>query len=139
MKKTLSYDEKVLPETKVLLAEDNEINIMLFQEYMRCWNIECDVAENGLVALQKVKENKYNMVFMDLQMPEMDGYQATENIRQVLGKQYAELPIIALTASNTQESRDKAQETGMNDYITKPINASLLQSLIQKYSNIKFS
>lgn len=138
MENTLSYHEKLTPGTKVLLAEDNEINIMLFQEYMRCWNIECDVAENGLVALEKVKKNKYNMIFMDLQMPEMDGYQATENIRQVLGKQYTELPIIALTASNTQESREKAQETGMNDYITKPINASLLQSLIQKYSNIEF-
>lgn len=123
-----------LKGTRVLIAEDNQINVVLAKEFFRRWDVDCDVAENGIIALQLVKTNDYDLILMDLQMPEMDGYETTEQIRKLNGTRYKELPIIALTASAMLNIQDKAFIIGMNDYISKPFNPDELYSKIKQYS-----
>jgi CheY-like chemotaxis protein len=124
-----------LKGTRLLIAEDNQINVVLAKEFMKQWDVECDVAENGEIALMLVQTNNYDMVLMDLQMPEMDGYQTTMAIRQLPGAKYKDLPIIALTASAMLEIQDKAFTVGMNDYVSKPFNPNDLHRKIAAYSN----
>ncbi|WP_439585292.1 PAS domain-containing protein [Dyadobacter bucti] len=113
---------------KVLIVEDNVINVVLMKNFMKQWEVEYDIAENGLIACEKVRKNDYDLVLMDLQMPEMDGYQATAEIRKLPGKKYAELPIVALTASAMLDIKDIAYQVGMNDYISKPFNPTELHA-----------
>jgi signal transduction histidine kinase/ActR/RegA family two-component response regulator len=128
------YTLQSLKGTKLLIAEDNQINVILAKEFMKQWNVECDVAENGQIALSLVQTNNYDMVLMDLQMPEMDGYQTTIAIRELEGDKYRDLPIIALTASAMLDIQDKAFTVGMNDYISKPFNPNELHRKIAAYS-----
>jgi len=128
-----------LKGTKLLIAEDNMINIFLAKQYMKMWDIECDIAENGALALQLVKDNAYDMVLMDLQMPEMDGYEATAAIRELPERKYQDLPIIALTASTALDLKEKPLIAGMNDYISKPFKPNELYSVIAFYSQKKAS
>ncbi len=86
--------QKSLKGVKILIAEDNQINVILAKQYMKLWDIECDIAENGEIALALVQTNDYDMVLMDLQMPEMDGYQTTTAIRQLPGEKYKNLPLL---------------------------------------------
>jgi CheY-like chemotaxis protein len=123
-----------LKGTRVLIAEDNQINVVLAKEFFRHWDVDCDVAENGIIALQLVKTNDYDLVLMDLQMPEMDGYETTEEIRKLDGAKYKKLPIVALTASAMLNIQDRAFVIGMNDYISKPFNPDELYSKIKQYS-----
>ncbi len=103
---------------KILLVEDNEINQVVAAELFRLAGLEVDMAENGEIAVGKVRETDYDAVFMDLQMPVMDGMAATAEIRK-LG--YSRLPIIAMTANALQGDREKCIACGMDDYIAKPI------------------
>ncbi len=119
-----------LKGTRILIAEDNAMNVVLMKNFMKQWDIDCDIAENGLVAYELVQKNDYDLILMDLQMPEMDGYQATKNIRMLPGKKYADLPIIALTASAMLDIKDTAFAVGMNDYISKPFNPNDLYAKI---------
>ncbi|MFD1258045.1 ATP-binding protein [Mucilaginibacter terrae] len=118
---------------RVLMAEDNEINIMLVRQFMKLWDVECDIAYNGAMAVQQVQLKDYDMVLMDLEMPEMDGYQAAAAIRQLDGEIYKSIPILALTASAMLEIKDKAFEYGMNDYISKPFKPEDLYGKIKQY------
>jgi PAS domain S-box-containing protein len=118
---------------KVLIAEDNALNIILMKNFMKQWEVECDIAENGLIAYELVQKNDYDLVLMDLQMPEMDGYQATTEIRKLPGEKYARLPIIALTASAMLDIKDIAFDVGMNDYISKPFNPADLYAKIASH------
>ncbi|WP_229206733.1 hybrid sensor histidine kinase/response regulator [Dyadobacter crusticola] len=118
---------------RVLIVEDNAINVLLMRNFMRQWKVEHDVANNGLVALEKVQSGDYDLVLMDLQMPEMDGYEATQKIRQLPGEKYARLPIIALTASAMMDIKDIAFTVGMTDYISKPFSPAELYSKIAAY------
>jgi len=129
------YSLKSLKGTKLLIAEDNLINVILAKEFMKQWDVECDIAENGEIALKLVQTNNYDMVLMDLQMPEMDGYQTTTAIRELEGEKYKKLPILALTASAMLDIQDKAFTVGMNDYISKPFNPNELHRKIAAYSN----
>ncbi|WP_162846956.1 PAS domain-containing hybrid sensor histidine kinase/response regulator [Mucilaginibacter gracilis] len=123
-----------LKGVKVLMAEDNEINVMLIKQFMKLWEIEYDIVSNGLEAIAKVQANDYDMIFMDLQMPEMDGYEAASAIRNLDGEKFKLIPIIALTASAMLDIKDKAFEAGMNDYISKPFNPDDLHQKIENYS-----
>lgn len=118
---------------KVLLVEDNEINTIVAGKFMKKWDLEIDYAIHGVEALEKVKENEYDVVLMDLQMPKMDGYEASTAIRNLPGKRFKELPIIALTASVLAEINKQVVDAGMNDYISKPFNPMELYSKIAKY------
>lgn len=128
------YTLKSLKGTRLLIAEDNQINVILAKQFMKQWDVECDVAENGEIALTLVQTRDYDMVLMDLQMPEMDGYQTTRAIRELPGEQYKTLPIIALTASAMLDIQDMAFTVGMNDYVSKPFNPNELHRKIDLYS-----
>lgn len=123
-------NEKTLDGVTVLLVEDYEVNIKVAGKFLTRWKIQYDVAENGLIALEKYAAKKYDVILMDLQMPEMDGYTATARIRE----QDTTIPIIALTASATLNNQDRAFEVGMTDYVTKPFNPKELFMKIAKYS-----
>jgi len=122
-----------LKGTKILIAEDNLMNIILMKNFLTQWEVDYDIAENGLIAYDLVQLNYYDMVFMDLQMPEMDGYQATAKIRELPDDKYRTLPIIALTASAMLDIKDSAFAVGMNDYISKPFNPQELHAKIAAY------
>jgi len=127
---------KSLKGVKLLIAEDNAINVILAKQYMMLWDVECDIAENGEIALTLVQTNDYDMVLMDIQMPEKDGYQTTIEIRNLPDEKYKRLPIIALTASAMLDIKDQAFIVGMNDYISKPFNPDELYRKIALYSKI---
>ena len=111
---------------RVLLVEDVEFNIFVAEMMLNNWNAKVDKAENGEVAVQKVKDNKYDLVLMDIQMPVMDGYTATRGIRLF----DTTTPIIALTASLTIDIQEKAMDAGMDGFITKPFNPNELFQII---------
>jgi len=102
----------------VLLVEDNDINRLYAKSILKKWHCYIDVAENGLVAIEKVKSAHFDVVLMDVQMPVMDGYEATRAIRML--EPSAKIPIIALTANATPRDIEKCLESGMNDYLPKP-------------------
>ncbi len=117
----------------VLVVEDNLINQKIVSKILAQWEATSEIAENGLVAVQKVQQMKYNLVLMDLQMPEMNGYEATVNIRQMEGAYFQSLPIIALTASAFADDRDRILSTGMNGYIIKPFTPPELYTKITHF------
>jgi len=125
-----------LSGTKVLLVEDNKINQVIANRFLKKWDIQYDVADNGAIALEKVQHNDYDVILMDLQMPTMDGYTATAKIRNLPESKYQDLPIIALTASAMLEERNRVYTVGMNDYVTKPFNPIELYSAINKHVNV---
>ncbi len=125
---------KALTGIRLLIAEDNPINVILAKQFMKQWDVECDIAENGEIALMLVKTNNYDMVLMDLQMPEMDGYKTTQEIRKLPEQKYQLLPIIALTASAMLDIKDHAFTVGMNDYLSKPFNPNELHRKIAYYA-----
>jgi PAS domain S-box-containing protein len=118
----------------VLLVEDNRINQVVATNFFRRWGVQYDIANNGREAVDMVTKKMYDMVFMDLQMPEMDGYQATHAIRQMSDSYFKKLPIVALTASAMVSMRDKVMASGMTDFMTKPFQPEDLQQIILKYT-----
>ncbi|MBA3680910.1 MAG: PAS domain S-box protein [Bacteroidetes bacterium] len=120
---------------KILLVEDNELNRLVAQNTFKYYTCSVDEAVNGLEAIEKLKLNKYDIILMDIQMPEMDGLEATEKIRTELR---IDTPIIALTANAFKSEVEKCKSAGMNDYITKPFEEAELLKLISKYTNANF-
>jgi PAS domain S-box-containing protein len=112
-----------LSKFNILLVEDNLINIKFVKSLFADYKIEADVAENGKLALEKISQKEYDLILMDIEMPEMNGYVTTATIRHDLKN---DVPIIAMTAHAMAGEQDKCLALGMNDYITKPINANLL-------------
>ncbi|MBU2915136.1 PAS domain-containing protein [Reichenbachiella agariperforans] len=121
---------------KVLVAEDNRANQIVLQKFLDKWGVKTDFAENGMVAMEKAKSETYNLILMDLQMPEMDGYQATTAIRDMDTVYAKQVPIVALSASAMMEVRKKVKELGMTDFITKPFNPEELYKKIIKYHHV---
>jgi PAS domain S-box-containing protein len=119
----LKYDPEQLSKLKILLAEDNPINVKLVVSLFSDYGIEADVAENGKIVIEKLKKNYYDLILMDMEMPEMNGYEATTVIREELK---SKIPIIAMTAHAMAGEQEKCFKLGMHDYISKPINANLL-------------
>lgn len=106
----------------ILVAEDNQMNVVVIRQYLKKWGIRFDIAENGRVAVEKAQAQSYDLILMDLQMPEMDGFTATVEIKKFA----PDLPIIALTASAMLEVKDRVVEVGMCDYVPKPFVPSEL-------------
>lgn len=125
---------KSLRGLKILVADDNHINIVMIKQFMKKWEVECDTAENGSIALSMAMENHYQLILMDLEMPVMDGYQSTAAIRNLGGEYFKNLPIIALTASSVNEIKDKACMVGINDFVSKPFNPKDLYRKIEAYA-----
>ena len=116
-----------LGDMKILVVEDTALNQLLMQTILKEFGFQMDLASNGRHAIEKMADKKYDLVLMDLQMPEMDGFQATEWIRTKLK---SNVPIIAITADVTTVDADKCREAGMDDYISKPVDEQLLYKKI---------
>ena len=116
---------------EVLLAEDNLTNQKLFKKYMDKKKITCDLVENGREAYEAVLVKKYDLIFMDCQMPVMDGYEATRRIR-AQEKEGHRTPIIALTAHAFEADKKKCFDAGMDDYLSKPIDYNRLNEILEK-------
>jgi CheY-like chemotaxis protein len=125
-----------LKGVRILLVDDHDINILIASTFLKKWEVEVDTAENGLIALEKVRQNTYDAVLMDLQMPVMDGYEAAAAIRQLakIDPYYQTLPIFALTADAMADVKNKVLAAGMNDYVTKPFIPNELYQKIVKYT-----
>ncbi len=111
-----------LKAAKVLLVEDNDINRLVAESFLKSWKCEVDTAANGKIAIEKLTANPYDIVLMDIQMPEMDGYTASRYIREKMKKPESQIPILALTASAFNDVKEQIKVAGMNDYILKPFN-----------------
>jgi signal transduction histidine kinase/CheY-like chemotaxis protein/HPt (histidine-containing phosphotransfer) domain-containing protein len=116
---------------RVLVAEDNPTSRMVTEALLKKLSCEVDIAIDGREALQKAKNNDYDIVFMDCYMPLMDGFQATQRLRG--SPENEELPIIALTASVTGEDRIRCLEAGMNDSVGKPVRISMLAKALERW------
>lgn len=117
-------------ESKILLVEDNKTNVLVLTHFLKKWGIAYEVAWNGIEALSFFRKESFNLILMDMQMPVMDGFEATEEIRKDNGS----IPIIALTASATSHEKERAKTAGVNDYITKPFDPKHLLEVIQKHT-----
>ncbi|MEJ6980616.1 PAS domain S-box protein [Pedobacter sp. P351] len=127
------YPEQQAPLFKhLLVVDDNAINRLLARKVLDKWSVKVDFAENGLEAIEKVKAGSYDMVLMDIYMPVMGGFEAVRLIRALSGKKYQELPIIALTGSVGEGSKEMFVKKGMNDFILKPFEPSHLYKKITK-------
>ena len=123
-----------LKSTHILLAEDNPVNQMVATEYLERYGCTVTPAGNGLEAVVQLKTSTFDLIFMDCQMPEMDGYEATGVIRQ--WEKYRDLdstPIVAFTANAMQGDKDKCLSAGMDDYISKPVSEKSLEDILKKW------
>ncbi|WP_167730426.1 response regulator [Terasakiella sp. SH-1] len=116
-------------QLRILVAEDNQVNQMVAQGILKKLGHYVDVVSNGLEAINAVENLPYDLVLMDIQMPECDGYQATRDIRSKTGT-FANIPIVAMTANAMAGDREKCLLAGMNDYLSKPVTADKLGTCI---------
>jgi CheY-like chemotaxis protein/HPt (histidine-containing phosphotransfer) domain-containing protein len=126
------FSQKETAEIKILLAEDNFINRKLAISILNRAGFAVDAVENGRLAVEGGRNKHYDVILMDVQMPDMDGFEATREIRKLPGAK-SKIPIIAMTAHAMKEDRDRCLEAGMNDYIPKPVKASELIAVIEKW------
>lgn len=133
---SLKFEGKVLPELNklkkdinILLAEDNIINQRVAQTIFKNLGYEITIAQNGKDCVEKVKENKFDIIFMDIMMPEKDGIEATAEIRS-MGYQ---TPIIAMTANAREEDKTQAFDSGMNDYLAKPVRIEEIKEVLIRW------
>ena len=120
---------------RILLVEDNELNREIAVEILQMTGAEVETAENGKIAVEKVEvspKDRYDLIFMDIQMPVLNGYQATAAIRSLPGEK-GELPIVAMTANAFAEDVQLAKNTGMNGHIAKPLDMNKLSDVLKKW------
>ena len=121
---------------KILVAEDNILNQKLAGFILNDWGFDFDICANGKLVIEQLKTRTYNLILMDIQMPEMNGYETTVFIRKEMG---LTIPIIAMTAHALPEEKEKCVSYGMTDYISKPIKEADLHDMITKYLNIELT
>jgi signal transduction histidine kinase/DNA-binding response OmpR family regulator len=125
---------KPLSEARILLVEDYPVNQIFAQKLLRKFGVtQMEVAVNGREALMKYREGVYDLIFMDCQMPEMDGYQASEKIRQLEEGSNVHTPIVAMTANAMMGDREKCLKAGMDDYLSKPLRINHLQKVLESW------
>jgi PAS domain S-box-containing protein len=122
---------------KVLLVEDNDINRMYATNVLKKWHCQIDEAENGQIALEKLKKQDYDIILMDIHMPILDGIETSRSIRSNFEKPKSEIPIIAFTANALKGDKDKYLEAGMNSYISKPFIPDELFKIMSQYYSPK--
>lgn len=129
-----SVEQKIfapdLQGSRVLLVEDNKVNQFLAHAMLKSWHAEVVISEDGLDAVERLKIESYDLVLMDLQMPVMDGFEATVHIREQLKLR---LPIIGLSANALSDERERSLQVGMNDFVTKPFQPELLYEKIHSF------
>ncbi len=132
---TVASNEGLQLNARILLVEDNPVNQMVAQKMLERIGLKATLANNGVEALQCLDEQSFDLVLMDCQMPEMDGFDATREIRKLEFKtpQKMRLPIIAMTANVMSGDRERCLETGMDDYIGKPVQRDQLATVLRKW------
>lgn len=126
-----SQNHMALENVRILVAEDNKMNQMLLRFVLEQWHVRYEFAGTGQEAVDKLKKAEFDIVLMDIQMPVMDGYTATEVIRTEL---QSDIPVIAMTANVLPGEKEKCKKAGMNDYLSKPLNESILYDLLLEYT-----
>ncbi len=122
---------------RILLAEDNPVNQKVALRMLAKKGISCDVVSNGSDAVDRVAEKPYDLILMDCQMPEMDGYAATKAIRQAEKNQgHGHIPIVAMTANAMEGDRERCLAAGMDDYLSKPVSARLLIETLARWTDV---
>lgn len=119
--------------SSVLLVEDNIINQTVARKTLEKWKVEVTVADNGLIALDFLKKKKFDLIIMDVQMPEMDGYETTYKIRNEMEEPLRSIPIIAMTASVLFDPEIRVKSAGMDEYISKPFKLNELNAMLAKF------
>lgn len=125
-------DKAARQPLRVLVAEDNSINQVIAVKMLEQMGHSVVAVENGQMAIDAIRASYFDIVLMDCQMPELDGYQATRVIRESLGPEHSRIPIVAMTANAMPTDRDKCLEAGMDDYVSKPVKAEDLQTILEK-------
>ena len=123
----------------ILLVEDNKTNQFLAKARLERWNCKVDIANNGIEGVKKTQEKLYDVILMDIQMPIMDGYEATKIIKNDISKEVSKIPIIAMSAYTAKKDIKRALNSGMDDYIFKPFNPDALYGLLEKHGNVNKS
>lgn len=131
--KKASFHPADLSQTKILLVEDNKVNQFLGKQLLSKMGFEVEVSGNAEEAIDDLKNNRYDLVLMDVQMPGMTGYELSKYIREKMEAPANTIPIIALTAYASKQERENAMEAGMNDYLTKPYSPQELLAVIMKH------
>jgi PAS domain S-box-containing protein len=119
---------------KVLVADDNEVNVFVLTRLLKGWGVEFDVVADGRQAVECARARDYDLVLMDLRMPELDGYAATREIRSLPGEKFAKLPIFALSASIRMGRQDEIDAAGFNEFVGKPISPEVLFGKMARYA-----
>jgi CheY-like chemotaxis protein len=125
-------EESSRRERRVLVVEDNPVNQKVAARYLRRLGLECDCVDNGARAVERLQDHAYGMVFMDCQMPVMDGFAATRAIRE-LSAPACQIPIVAMTAHAMAGDREKCLDAGMNDYVPKPLELQEFARVVQRF------
>jgi len=131
-----NFDESrtfVTSDVRVLIVDDISTNLVVAEGLMAAYMMQIDTCTNGKAAIEKIKNTKYDIVFMDHMMPELDGIETTKIIRKIPGEYYETLPIIALTANAISGNRNMFLQNGMNDLLTKPIELPKLNDILDKW------
>ncbi|MCL2708012.1 MAG: response regulator, partial [Defluviitaleaceae bacterium] len=119
--------------TKLLVVDDIEINLIISEESLLVYGGIVDTADSGEKAIEMIIENDYDIVFMDHMMPEMDGVDVTKIVRSLPGEKYAKLPIVALTANVVGDVREMFLESGMSDFLSKPLEHSEIERVLKEW------
>ena len=128
-------DDTILEGKKILVVDDQAVNRVIVKEMLSRYGVIVDEAEDGNDAIRKIEsaDDRYDIILMDVQMPVMNGYEATKRIREMEDLSKASSPIFAMTADAFADDKVKAQESGMNEHIAKPIDIRNTVKLIKKY------
>ena len=126
---------EILHGLRILVAEDNKINQMIMKELLSSVGVQVVLVDNGIKVLERLQEESFDIVLMDIQMPEMDGLTATAQIR--LDPRYDALPILAMTANAGPEHLAESKSAGMNDHLTKPVEVGQLYSTLIKWKKMR--
>ena len=139
----INSEQRSMLTGKILLVEDNAVNQIVAKAFLKKFGLKPDIADNGLIAVQKFESGSYDLVLMDCQMPVLDGFEATLKIRDIersnTSKKIPPLPIVALTANVHDKDKERCIVVGMNDYLSKPILEKELYFILSKYLTIRDS
>ncbi len=128
--KSTTDSHNSLSGMKILVVEDNKMNQFFIKQLLSNWDIDAHIAENGKIALEKIENNIYDLILMDMHMPVMDGPETSEIIRRSNNPKISQIPIIACSADVFPESKKKAIDSGMNFYLTKPLSEKALEEIL---------
>jgi CheY-like chemotaxis protein len=119
---------------KILVADDNEVNVLVLTGFLRKWGVDYDVVADGRQAVERIQERDYDLALLDLHMPVLDGYGAARQIRSLADPKYARLPIFAVSASTRMGAQHELDTAGFTEFMGKPVSPDLLYAKIARYA-----